>query len=63
MRFGATFVMAGSILSGHEENPGTTIEMNGVKFKEYFGSASEFNKGEKKNIEGKKELVELKGSL
>lgn len=63
VRFGATMVMAGSILSGHIENPGSVIEINGVKFKEYFGSASEFNKGEKKNIEGKKELVEIKGSL
>lgn len=63
IRFGATMVMAGSILSGHLENPGNVIEVDGVEYKEYFGSASEFNKGIKKNIEGKKELVELKGSI
>ena len=63
IRFGATMVMAGSILSGHEESPGKTIELNGKLFKEYYGSASEFNKGEYKHVEGKKELVPIKGSL
>ena len=63
IRFGATMVMAGSILSGHIESPGKTVEKDGVQYKEYFGSASEFNKGIKKNIEGKKELVKVKGSL
>jgi len=63
MRFGATMVMAGSILSGHLESPGKTIEKNGKVFKEYYGSASEFNKGEHKHVEGKKELVPIKCSL
>ena len=31
--------------------------------KEYFGSASEFQKGERKNVEGKKMYVAYKGSL
>ena len=56
-------VMVGSILSGHLESPGKTVEKDGAVYKEYFGSASEFNKGIKKNIEGKKELVPIKGSL
>ena len=38
-------------------------EENGVVYKEYFGSASEFQKGEKKNVEGKKIRVTHKGSL
>ena len=63
IRFGATMVMVGSILSGHLESPGKTIEVDGKIFKEYYGSASEFNKGEHKHVEGKKELVEIKGSL
>ena len=63
MRFGAHIVMTGAILSGHKESPGKMIDRDGVLYKEYFGSASEFNKGIKKNIEGKKELVEVKGSL
>ena len=56
-------VMIGSLFAGHEESPGTTIEIAGKFYKEYFGSASEFQKGEKKNVEGKKMHVENKGSL
>jgi GMP reductase len=63
VRFGATMVMIGSLFAGHEESPGETIEVNGKLVKEYFGSASEFQKGEKKNVEGKKMYVEHKGSL
>ncbi len=63
IRFGATMSMAGSILSGHTESPGKTVIMDGKEYKEYFGSASEFNKGEKKHVEGKKELVPAKGSI
>ncbi|EEL48036.1 GMP reductase [Bacillus cereus Rock3-44] len=54
IRFGATMVMIGSLFAGHEESPGETIEKDGKLYKEYFGSASEFQKGEKKNVEGKK---------
>jgi GMP reductase len=63
VRFGATMVMIGSLFAGHEESPGETIEQDGNVYKEYFGSASEFQKGEKKNVEGKKMFVEYKGSL
>jgi GMP reductase len=63
IRFGATMVMIGSLFAGHEESPGKTIEKDGKRFKEYFGSASEFQKGEKKNVEGKKMYVEHKGTL
>jgi GMP reductase len=63
IRFGASMVMIGSLFAGHEESPGITIEKDGKLYKEYFGSASEFQKGEKKNVEGKKMIVEHKGSL
>ncbi len=63
VRFGASMVMIGSLFAGHEESPGETIEKDGKIYKEYFGSASEFQKGEKKNVEGKKMFVEFKGSL
>ncbi|WP_096200416.1 GMP reductase [Bacillus sp. FJAT-45350] len=63
IRFGATMVMIGSLFAGHEESPGETIEKDGKLCKEYFGSASEFQKGEKKNVEGKKMYVEHKGML
>ena len=63
IRFGATMVMIGSLFAGHEESPGKTVEVNGQLFKEYFGSASEFQKGERKNVEGKKIVVPYKRSL
>ncbi|MEH7226583.1 GMP reductase [Bacillus sp. JJ1566] len=63
VRFGAKMVMIGSLFAGHEESPGETKEVDGKLVKEYFGSASEFQKGEKKNVEGKKIYVEHKGSL
>jgi GMP reductase len=63
IRFGASIVMIGSLFAGHEESPGETVERDGRLYKEYFGSASEFQKGEKKNVEGKKMFVEYKGLL
>ncbi len=63
IRFGASLVMIGSLFAGHEESPGETFEQDGKLYKEYFGSASEFQKGEKKNVEGKKMFVDHKGSL
>jgi GMP reductase len=63
VRFGASMVMIGSLFAGHEESPGETVEKDGKLYKEYFGSASEFQKGERKNVEGKKMYVEHKGPL
>ncbi|UDI78355.1 GMP reductase [Staphylococcus taiwanensis] len=63
IRFGASMVMIGSLFAAHEESPGETVELDGKRYKEYFGSASEFQKGEHKNVEGKKMFVEHKGSL
>ncbi|PZI59754.1 GMP reductase [Staphylococcus aureus] len=63
IRFGASMVMIGSLFAAHEESPGETVELDGKQYKEYFGSASEFQKGEHKNVEGKKMFVEHKGSL
>jgi GMP reductase len=63
MRFGATMVMVGSLFAGHEESPGKTVEVDGRLYKEYFGSASDFNKGEYKHVEGKRILEPVKGKL
>lgn len=63
IRFGATMVMIGSMLAGHEESPGETVEVDGRLFKEYYGSASDFNKGEYKHVEGKRILEPVKGKL
>ncbi|MFC6346915.1 GMP reductase [Vagococcus carniphilus] len=63
IRFGATMVMIGSLFAGHEESPGLTKEEDGKLYKEYFGSASEHQKGEHKNVEGKKIWIEHRGHL
>lgn len=62
--FGADMVMIGGMFAGHDENPGDLIEdESGEKFKIFFGSASEHQKGESKHVEGKKMLVPYKGSI
>ncbi len=63
IRFGATMVMIGSMLAGHEESPGQTVEEGGRLYKEYYGSASDFNKGEYRHVEGKRILEPVKGQL
>lgn len=63
IRFGANMVMIGSLFAGHTESPGNTVMHNGIEMKEYFGSASEYQKGTRKNVEGKKMLVPCKGSI
>ncbi|MGR3741212.1 GMP reductase [Companilactobacillus sp. DQM5] len=63
IRFGATMVMIGSLLAGHKESPGELIEKDGVKQKEYFGSASQYQKNEYKNVEGKKLFINYRGSI
>jgi GMP reductase len=63
VRFGASMVMIGSLFAGHEESPGQTVEVDGKLFKEYYGSASDFNKGEYKHVEGKRILEPIKGRL
>ena len=63
VRFGASMVMIGSLFAGHEESPGNTVEVDGKLYKEYYGSASDFNKGEYKHVEGKRILEPIKGKL
>jgi GMP reductase len=63
VRFGAAMVMVGSLFAGHEESPGQTVEVDGKRYKEYYGSASDFNKGEYKHVEGKRILEPIKGRL
>lgn len=63
VRFGASMVMIGSLFAGHVESPGRTVEVDGELFKEYYGSASDFNKGEYRHVEGKRILEPIKGKL
>lgn len=57
---GATMTMLGGMVAGFEDSPGDIIQENGKLMKEMFGSASEFTKGHKKYVEGKKTLVDYK---
>ena len=63
IRFGATFIMVGSLFAGHKESPGDLILVDNVKYKSYYGSASYNQKGKLRNIEGKEILVPYKGSI
>lgn len=63
IRFGASMVMMGFLFAGHEESPGKTVTIENQTMKEYFGSASEYQKGDKINVEGKKILIPYKGHL
>lgn len=63
VRFGASMVMIGSMFAGHEETPGEVVEQDGRKYKVYYGSASQYQKGQYKNVEGKKLLVPYRGHI
>ena len=63
VRFGATMVMIGSMLAGHQESPGNVIKIDGKTYKQYWGSASEVQKGAYRNVEGKQMLVPFRGSI
>ncbi len=67
---GADFNMFGSMFSGFEESGGETVEKDGKKFKEYFGSSSnramiEFygKKDSHRASEGRHTLIPFKGSV
>ena len=63
VRFGASMVMIGSILAGHEESPGNVIKIDGKTYKQYWGSASEVQNRAYRNVEGKQMLVPYRGSI
>lgn len=67
---GADFIMSGTFFSGFEQSAGETIEKDGKKFKEYFGSSSnkamkEFygKKESHRASEGRYTLIPHKGDL
>ena len=54
--------MVGSLFAGHEESPGATVEVDGKRYKEYYGSTCDFNKGKYKHAEGKRILEPIKST-
>lgn len=63
IRFGAAMVMIGALFAGHEESPGCAVVVDGKQYREYYGSASDFNKGERRHVEGRRILEPVKGKL
>lgn len=63
VRFGASMVMIGSLLAGHQESPGNLITIDGKRYKQYWGSASEVQKGAYRHVEGKQMLVPFRGAI
>lgn len=63
IRFGASMVMIGSLFAGHDENPGDIVDIDGKKYKKYWGSASDKQKGAYHNVEGKELIMEYRGSI
>jgi GMP reductase len=51
------------VIAGHEESPVAIVEVDGARDKEYYGSASDFNNGEHKHVEGKRILEPITGHL
>ena len=67
---GADFLMSGQLFSGYEESAGDTVEIDGKKYKEYYGSSSnkalQVNYGKKeahRASEGRHVLMPHKGSI
>ncbi len=64
---GADFVMVGSLLAGTDECPGRIVSMNGRKYKEYRGMASEEAqmswRGRTSSLEGVASMVPYRGSV
>lgn len=60
---GADIVMAGSLFAGYDQSAGDIIEIEDQMYKEYYGSASQYNKNEYINVEGKKILIKYKGDI
>ena len=60
---GATMAMAGSLFAAYDQSAGQIIEIEDKMYKEYYGSASKYNKDTYSNIEGKKTLIPYKGDM
>ncbi|MHA8110579.1 GMP reductase [Lactobacillaceae bacterium Melli_B4] len=63
IRFGATMTMIGSMFAGHEQSPGSVITIDEKQYKQYWGSASDTQKGEYKNVEGRQLLIPYRGDI
>jgi GMP reductase len=57
---GASMVMVGGMFAGYDESPGSLIEEESKKYKEFWGSASSSQSGKTNRVEGIKKLIPYK---
>jgi GMP reductase len=58
---GASMVMIGGMFSGLSDSPGSIVKgVDGITYKEFWGSASSFQSNKKNRIEGTKKLLSMK---
>lgn len=60
LTMGAHMVMVGGMLSGMIDSPGSVIVKDGISYKEFWGSASQYQSNKKNRIEGTKMLKVMK---
>jgi GMP reductase len=67
---GADFVMAGGAFAGHDENPGDIEEVNGEKYKMFYGMSSQMamekhygSMAKYRSSEGRQIRIKYKGAL
>jgi len=64
---GADFVMAGSLFAGTAETPGSVLDIDGIKYKEYRGMASKEARanwtGKASHSEGISTMIPFKGNI
>ena len=60
---GAHMTMAGSLFAGYDQSAGQIIEIDDKMYKEYYGSASKYNKETYSNIEGRKIMIPYRGDM
>lgn len=61
--FGADMVMVGGMFAAHDESPGVIEIVDGEPHKVFYGSASARQKGNNHHVEGKSEMLPLRGSI
>jgi GMP reductase len=59
LALGADFVMVGGMFAGLEDSPTPRVIRDGVSYKEFWGSASEYQSGKQSRIEGIKKKIPM----
>ena len=60
LAMGAKIIMIGGMLSAFKDSPGNIVTQNDVQYKEFWGSASQYQSNKTNRIEGTKILKVMK---